>query len=351
LLAPRDLEIDMKKKIVLVVLGVLGLVVIGIGLTLALVDVNSYRGEIETRLEAQLGRDVTLGEMGFGLFPPRFRVDSTQIAEDPGFGNRPAFVTADRLAVSVGLLPLLSGDVRINSVELDRPQVELVRNAEGAWNFSTLGSNQGAVGVEPAEGTSGSAAPSRFELRRLVVRDGMIAVTDLSRGGDRVVYDHVDLALSDFAPGRPFSFDIAANLPGEGAQQVDLSGTVGPLDLDDPLATPVSGALSLDEVGMEGLRAFLHSEGLAAANGSLSGETTIENDDGIVRATGRLVLDRARFEDVNVGFPVALEFESVADLPGGRISIDSGTSSWGRRRSVSTVRSISIRTPLLWTCR
>lgn len=315
----------MKKKIALVLGGVLAILVVAVGAALLLVDVNSYRGEIEARLESELGRDVTLGPMSLGLLPPRFQVDSTAISEAPGFGDHPSFVTADRLAVRVGLLPLLSGDVRIDSLELDRPSVELVRDAGGVWNFSTLGNPGEEGGGEPEEEPSGSAAPTRFELRRLTVRDGQVAVTDLGRGNERTVYDHIDLTLADFAPGRPFSFDIAAHLPGEGAEELHLSGTVGPLDLGTPLATPVTGSLTFNEVGMDGLRAFLHSDTLPSANGSLSGETTIENTNGTVAAVGRLVLDRARFEDLDVGFPVALDYDAVADLPGKLLTINSST--------------------------
>jgi hypothetical protein len=313
----------MRKKLALVLGGVLAILVVAAGVALVLVDVNSYRGEIEARLEAELGREVTLGEMSLGLLPPRFRVDSTAISEAPGFGDHPAFITADRLAVRVGLLGLLSGDVRIDSLELEGPSVELVRNAGGEWNFSTLGNPGREENREAEQGPPGPAAPPRFELRRLTVRDGRVGVTDLGRGNERTVYDHIDLTIVDFAPGRPFSFDIAAHLPGEGTQELDLTGTVGPLDLGTPRATPVTGSLTLREVGLDGLRAFLHSDTLPSANGSLSGETTIENTNGTVAAAGRLVLDRARFEDLDLGFPVALDYDAVADLPGKLLTINS----------------------------
>ncbi len=315
----------MSRKLALILGGIAAVLVLAAGVAIMVIDVNSYREEIEQRLEAELGRDVTLGEMSLGLLPPRFQVETTVIAEAPGFGDRSAFVTAERLAVSVSLFGLLSGDVRINSLELDRPSVDLVRSTDGVWNFSTLGGDDGEAEEEEGAPASGSAATTRFELRRLTIRDGLVAVTDLGRGPDRTVYDHIDLTLTDFSPGRPFSFEIAAHLPGEGAQEMALSGTVGPLQLEDPLATPVTGALTLREVGMDGLRGFLHSDLLATANGSLSGETTIENDAGSVRAVGRLVLERARFEDLDLGFPIALEYDAMADLPGRQVSITSSS--------------------------
>lgn len=315
----------MNRKLALILGGVAAVVVLAIGIAIMTIDVNSYRGEIEQRLEAELGRDVTLGEMSLGLLPPRFQVESTVIAEAPGFGDRSAFVSAERLAVSVSLFPLLSGDVRINSLELDRPSVDLVRNTDGAWNFSTLGSDEGEAAEDTEAPASGSAAATRFELRRLTIRDGLVAVTDLQRGPERTVYDHIDLTLTDFSPGQAFSFEIAAHLPGDGAQELALSGTAGPLQLGDPLGTPVIGTVTLTEVGMDGLRGFLHSEGLAAAQGSLSGETTIENDGGMVRAEGRIVLDQARFEELDLGFPVAVEYDAVADLSGRQVSIVSST--------------------------
>ena len=77
--------------------------------------------------------------MGLRLFPPAFDVENTTIAEDPHFATDRPFATADKLAVSVKFWPLLRKQLEVNSLELVHPHIELVRNAQGVWNFATLG--------------------------------------------------------------------------------------------------------------------------------------------------------------------------------------------------------------------
>src|SRR5438552_243660 len=123
-----------------VVLGIAGVVillgVIGIWL---FANPNRYRESIQVQMEKQLGRKVTLGQMSLGLLPLRFQVMNPVIAEDPRIRQEPPFVRAEKLDIRIGLLPLLRGNIQVDSLDLQRPSVELVKTAQGAWNFSSVG--------------------------------------------------------------------------------------------------------------------------------------------------------------------------------------------------------------------
>src|SRR5215472_11002190 len=97
-------------------------------------DVNRYRPAIQSKLEKRVGRSVTLGEMHLGFFPPRFRVHNPAIADDPRFSPDAPFVKAQEMGVSFKLLPLLRKQVEISSLSLERPTVNLIKNAAGIWN-------------------------------------------------------------------------------------------------------------------------------------------------------------------------------------------------------------------------
>ena len=100
-----------------IVLGVIGaILVLALGAIWVLANPNRHRELIQTQLEAQLGRKVTLGEMSLGLLPLRFRVENPVIAEDPSIGAPEPFIRAENLDFRIGLLPLLRGDVQVNSV-------------------------------------------------------------------------------------------------------------------------------------------------------------------------------------------------------------------------------------------
>jgi len=154
-----------------------------------LVDVNRYRGAVQAQLERQLGRNVTLGKMSLGILPLRFQVENPVIAEDPAFASQAPFIRAGKLDASASLSSLLGGNVDIQSLDLEHPTVELIRNQKGVWNFSTLG---------PAAGGSNSGGASKngrraFALEQLSIHDGQVAVSDLEGGHGRTVFDHIDL--------------------------------------------------------------------------------------------------------------------------------------------------------------
>src|SRR5262249_46769051 len=156
---------------------------------LMLTDVNRYRSVIQAQLEYQLGRKVTLGTMSLGFVPLRFQVKDPVIADDPAFGGQRPFVQAANLDVRVNLSELLKGNVNVQSLELERPTVELIQNKAGVWNFSTLGRPS-----EKESGPQGDGKSRGLSIDKLTIRDGQVAMTDLRNPKARTIYDHIDLA-------------------------------------------------------------------------------------------------------------------------------------------------------------
>src|ERR1700736_6198288 len=63
------------------------------------------------------------------------------------------------------LLPLLSKSVEISSLSLQRPSVERIKDAQGTWNFSTIGATQKSAP---------SQSKQQFSLGQLAVQDGQV---------------------------------------------------------------------------------------------------------------------------------------------------------------------------------
>src|SRR5215472_11711612 len=131
-----------------------------------LIDINKYHGKIQAELEKKLGRQVSLGDMSLSLFPPSFQVSDPVIGEDKSFDTGRPFATAQKLAVSLKFWPLLRKEVDVKSFELERPHIELVRNAQGDWNFATLGHSTNPAPAEtvpatlPSQPTKGGKQPA-----------------------------------------------------------------------------------------------------------------------------------------------------------------------------------------------
>ena len=284
-------------------------------------DVSSYRAQIQTEMEQRLGREVALGNLQLKLIPPRLRVESLVISEDPAFQKQTPFLKADTVDLSVRLLPLLAKRVEVDAIDLHRPHVEMVKNAKGVWNFSSLGGDGHPL-------SSDSAARVRME-GNLTLHDGQVAVTSLERRQSRRVYDHIDMKLRGFAPEEPFSIDAVARISSRGGQKISLQGTVGPLSEIAADRTPFDGTLKLDNVALDGLRNFLDAPVLARTDGIVSGETKIKTKDGKLMAVGGASLENLRVNGLVLGYPVKAHYDLAMDPVTDVITIVSSTISLG----------------------
>src|SRR5262245_53572102 len=194
---------------VFIALGVL-IIILAIAAMAApsLVDVNRYRPQIEAKLRDRLGRDVSLGPMKFTLIPFAFRVENAVIGEDPAFKTGRPFAQVQTLYLSPELLPLLHHEVQIRSVQLGLPSFEFVRNEQSGLNFSSL------LARNPAQ------KPQAFSLDKLKPHEGEAGLTDLQPHKAPRVLDHNELLIHHFSPGKSFSFDASAHMPGAEKQVV-----------------------------------------------------------------------------------------------------------------------------------
>jgi len=259
----------------------------------ARIDLNHFRPQIQTEMEQQLGRKVALGKLKLKLIPPRLRVENLAISEDPDFGRNSPFLKTDTADLSVRLLPLLGNKVEIDAIDMQRPNVELVKNAKGVWNFSSLGNVR-------MEGS-------------VTLHDGQVAVTSLQTRERRKIYDHIDMTLRDLAPGKPFSIDAVARISSQGGQEISLQGDVGPLSKVAADRTPFNGKVSLKRVAIGGLRSFLDTHHLTKADGFASGETDIKTENGKLTAVGSIKLENARINGLDVGYPITAQYNLAAD--------------------------------------
>src|SRR5271169_2521112 len=176
------------RKLAIVVIVLVAVVVVAILALPHLIEVNQYRGQIQAQLQKSLNRPVQLGEMSLGVFPLRVAVKDVTIGDDPSFHSNVPFAQVGELDVSIALLPLLSKNIEVDSLELKQAKIEIIRNAQGVWNFSTTGSSSPAASPaqqaplsEPqqlAKQAPAQSAPSTsggFSLGELKITDGQIA--------------------------------------------------------------------------------------------------------------------------------------------------------------------------------
>src|SRR6202171_5265759 len=106
-----------------------------------LIPVNQFRPTIEEKASAALGRKVDVDNLSLSLFSGSIAADNLSIADDPKFSQSP-FLTAKSVRVSVELIPLiLSKQMNITGITIDSPEVTLIRDLHGEWNYSSFGAS------------------------------------------------------------------------------------------------------------------------------------------------------------------------------------------------------------------
>jgi len=195
-----------------------------------LINVNSFRPQIEARLKEALGRPVTVGNLSLSLLSGGVRADQLSIADDPKFSSAP-FITARSLKVGVEMMPLIfSKQLNVTEIVIDQPEIALLRNQAGVWNFSSLGNSGAKNTPEKSSGTN------NLNIGKLELTDGKISFGSIPAKRKPIVYDKVDISMKNFTLNSAFPVTASMRLPGGGS--VKLDGKLGPINTNDVSLSP-----------------------------------------------------------------------------------------------------------------
>ncbi|HYA97041.1 MAG TPA: AsmA family protein [Methylomirabilota bacterium] len=266
-------------RIVAVVVGVLIVLILVLPF---LIPVNRFRPTIEEKLSAAMGRRVQVGNLSLSLWSGSLGAEDLSIADDPKFSSS-AFLTAKSLKVGVEVFPLIfSRSLHITGILIDSPQVALLRDAAGRWNFSSLG----GPATTPANPAPASSMPSDLEIQEFSLKDGKITVG--KAGASRQsVYDHVNVSASNVSVKNAFPVKATANLPNGGSFAFD--GRIGPIDPADAALSPLDAKLNVKGFDLASSGALDSSLGLG---GLMDLDAGVTSKNGIAETKGSLTLTK-----------------------------------------------------------
>ncbi|HEY3938879.1 MAG TPA: AsmA family protein [Bryobacteraceae bacterium] len=302
----------MRARFVVIPLVLVALV-IAAGLAFLAGNIDHYRPKVQAELQEKLNRPVTITRLGLKIFPLSIKVEGLTIGDSPAFSSTRPFATASEVYVSASLFSLIRGNPEVKDLTLDKPQIELVRNAAGVWNFSTLGSSTGS---------GGGTQQSQFSLGELKIKDGQLGYTDLATKQAREVYDHIDLDLTDFAPGKQFGIELGVHFPGEGTQTLAFKGKAGPLGQGAALP-PMSGHLALQQVSLSAVNRFAAGTIPPQTDTVASGDADISSEGDSLTGKGGLKLENTIIHGAKLDYPISANFDLSADRKQEKIQVRS----------------------------
>lgn len=119
-------------RIVEWVVGGLAVVVVILGLAWVMVPKERIINFALNQVQAQTGRDVTVGgDADLKIFPNLVVVAEQLSVANADWSDRGPMMTAERLDVAVSMTALLGGDIVISRLSLVRPDILLERDETG----------------------------------------------------------------------------------------------------------------------------------------------------------------------------------------------------------------------------
>ena len=296
-------------KIVLIVVGVLIVLVL---VAPFLISVNQFRPTIEEKASAALGRKVQLGNISLSLISGSLSAEALSIGDDPKFSSAP-FLTAKSLNVGVEMMPLIfSKTLNVTGVTITSPQVTLLHNTAGQWNYSSLGASAAKAKAKeaPAEKPSPTAGAAEVSIKKLTLSDGSIIVGS-TNSPKRSTYDHVNVTASDVSLASKFPVTVTADLPADGKFKLD--GTFGPVDEADTALTPLNAKLNVTGLNLAST-GFLDSSaglgGIVDLDGNLSSQGGEAQTKGTIKFSKALLVAGGS----PAGVPVNVNFDTKYNL-------------------------------------
>ncbi len=280
-----------------------------------LIPVNRFRPTIEQTASESLGRKVELGDLSLSLFTGSLTAKNLAIADDPKFSPSP-FLTAKSLSVGVEIMPLIfSKTLNVTGITIEEPEVTLLRNPGGQWNYSSIGGSSSSSSPSksssgsPGKGSSTSSTPE-ISIKKLELKNGKIIV-GTTNSQKRNTYDHVTVTASDVSLNSKFPLSVSAELPGGG--EFKLDGDAGPLDKADSSLTPINAKIHVSSLDLARTGFLDPNLGLG---GLVDMDSTVASQNGVAETKGNLKLSKALLVQGGspAGVPAVVDFGTKYDL-------------------------------------
>ena len=289
-------------RIIAIVVAVLILLVV---IAPFLIPVDKFRPTIEEKASQALGRKVQFGNLSLSLISGSLSAESLSIGDDPKFSPSP-FLTAKSLKVGVEIIPLIfSKTLNVTGITIESPEVTLLHNPAGQWNYSSLG----GAAAKP-EQKQAATSPADLSVQKFTLNDGSIIVGSTS-SQKRSTYDHVNVVASNFSMTSKFPVTITADLPSGGKFKLD--GTAGPIDQEDVSLTPLNAKLDVTSLNLASTGFVDSSAGLG---GLLDLTADLSSQNGGAETKGNVKISKALFiaGGSAAGVPVTVDFDTKYNL-------------------------------------
>ena len=298
----------MKKAVigVVVVLIVAGAAIL---IVPSVINWNTYKPRLIAMAEDATGRRLAVdGDLGLTILPsPALSMVDVRLSNAPG-GSADSMIALERLEVEIALWPLLRREIRVRTVRLIKPVVDLEILADGTPNWIFQAPNDDGPGTEGGADTPGdeTGALAGVSLEKFEIEDGTLVFRNASTGTEeRIERLSAELSAAALASG-PYVAKGSLTVRGL-PLEFDLS--VG--DLAAPGSIPVSAEFVVERAGVAAV--FAGQISAPSPDARFRGSFELSGED--LRAAGAVVADILGV-DAPLQIPGAQDFSINAAVEG-----------------------------------
>ncbi|MGH9712561.1 MAG: AsmA family protein [Candidatus Acidiferrales bacterium] len=298
----------MKRKPLIIAAVVIVVLLIVIVALPFLIDVNQFKPTLQSDIGTALGRKVDVGNISLAILSGGVEIDDIAISDDPAFSHS-SFLTAKRLTVGVNLIPLIfSKKLEVRSFGVVSPEVSLLRNSAGVWNYSSLGGSAS----KPKAKNDASSSNANLTVGKLTISNGKITVATVGSHAKPLVYQDVNLEVSDLSTTTQFPFQLTAKDPANGAVKVE--GKAGPIDQADASLTPLNAKIEVEHLDLGASTGFL--SGASGMGGLVDFSGTLNSDGRQMTSKGTVKTNKLKLvaNGAPSTVPVNVDYDTAYDL-------------------------------------
>ncbi|VCU68740.1 putative assembly protein [Pigmentiphaga humi] len=246
------------------------------------VDPNHYKGPLADEVKTRYGRTLRMdGDLRLSVFP-RLGVEADKVSLSEPRSTQ-IFAAVDTARVAVAVLPLLSGRIVIDQVQIEGLKANVVRYRSGKFNFDDLfgGSEPQPSGKSAGRPLEAQGRTLEFDVAGIEFTGGELAVRDYLKGVALRV-ERLAVSTGRVAPRRPFEFDVSARVLGQSPRVDATVQGLGRLAFD-----PAQRSLSIRSLDLKasGVLPSVRASALTAR-----GDLQVDGQRGAIDASGVTVV-------------------------------------------------------------
>lgn len=248
---------------------------------------NDYKGTFEAEAEKILGQPVRVAGTASATLLPLPSLTFTQV--EVGDTEGAPMMTVDKFDVTIELMPLLEGEIRVVSMKLDRPHVKISVDDSGTVDWLLRSEASKALN------------PEKVVLEDAEIVDGSVDYIDGS-SGIKLSFDHINATIQASAltgpwkingsyqqAGSPFQFDIAT---GKWAQDaIRVKTTLDPANL--PFTLSADGAIGSGKGGLSYSGSYTLTQVMASGEGGKASGDGWHSEGAFTLSRDRVVIPKA----------------------------------------------------------